>query len=141
MENRSIKRLKGKAPVVDKNDRIFVGLDVHKLSVHVAVRINGELHGTAVLPAKPKTVVSFLKPYQAGIRKIVYEAGPTGYGLVRALLKAGFPTAVVAPSKIPRPAVQGAKSDQLDCRKLAEFVEKDLLREVKTKAFRANFFE
>jgi hypothetical protein len=130
MGNPSTKRLKGKAPVVDKNDRIYVGLDVHKHSVHAAVRINGELYGTAVLPALPKKVLAFLKPYQDGIRKVVYEAGPTGYGLVRVLLKAGIPTAIVAPSKIPRPAVQGAKSDQLDCRKLAEFAEKDLLREV-----------
>jgi transposase len=130
MGNPSTKRLKGKAPGVDNNDRIYVGLDVHKHSVHAAVRINGELYGTAVLPALPKKVLAFLKPYQDGIRKVVYEAGPTGYGLVRVLLKAGIPTAIVAPSKIPRPAVQGAKSDQLDCRKLAEFAEKDLLREV-----------
>lgn len=130
MEKRSTKRLKGKAPEVGRRDLVYVGLDVHKVSVHVAVRINGEEYGTAVLPAQPRAVAAFLKPYRLGLKKVVYEAGPTGYSLFRALRQEGLPAEVVAPGKTPRVAVKGAKSDQLDCRKLAEYAEKDLLREV-----------
>lgn len=130
MEKGSTRRLKGKAPEVGKRDSVYVGLDVHKHSVHAAVRINGKEHGTAVLPADPRTVLRFLEPYRAGLKSVVYEAGPTGFGLFRVLRGAGMPAKVVAPGKIPRPAVAGAKSDQLDCRKLAEFEEKDLLHEV-----------
>ena len=106
-------RLKGKAPVIGKKDRVYVGLDVHKRSIHAAVRINGVEHGTAVLTAQPKAVVAFLEPYVAGLKMVVYEAGPTGFGLARALKDAGIRVGVVPPSKIPRPAVRTAKSDKM----------------------------
>ena len=67
MEKSSTRRPKGKAPVVTKRDQVFVGLDVHKLSVHAAVRINGELFGTKVLPASAKAVLAFLAPFRAGL--------------------------------------------------------------------------
>ena len=130
MEKRSTPRKKVKAPVVTKRDEVFVGLDVHKLSVHAAVRINGEEFGSKVLPANASAVLAFLAPYRPGLRKVVYEAGPTGYAMIRALKGDGVDAAIVSPGKIPRPAVQGAKSDRLDCRMLAEFAEKDLLSEV-----------
>ncbi|HTA31478.1 MAG TPA: transposase, partial [Candidatus Cybelea sp.] len=124
------KRLKGKAPVIGKKDRVYVGLDVHKRSIHAAVRINGLEHGTAVLPAEPKAVVAFLQPYVAGLKMVVYEAGPTVFGLARALKDNDIRVGVVPPSKIPRPAVRTAKSDKIDCRMLAEFAEKEFLKEV-----------
>jgi len=130
MEKRITKRLKGKAPVIGKKDKVYVGLDVHKRSIHAAVRINGEEHGTMVMPAQAKAVLAFLKPYVAGIQKVVYEAGPTGFDLARALHAEGIKVCVVPPSRIPRPAVRSAKSDKIDCRMLAEFAEKDLLKEV-----------
>jgi transposase len=121
---------KGKAPVISRKDRVYVGLDVHKRSIYAAVRINGVEHNTAVLPPQSKAVIAFLAPYHLGLQKVVYEAGPTGFALARALKNAKMKIAVVPPSKIPRPAVRGAKSDKIDCRMLAEFAEKDLLKEV-----------
>ena len=35
---------KGKAPVISRKDRVYVGLDVHKRSIYAAVRINGVEH-------------------------------------------------------------------------------------------------
>jgi transposase len=131
MEKRITRRLKGKVLKVGKRDQVFVGLDVHKRSVHAAVRVNGLELGSVVLPAEARAVLRFLEPYRIGLKGVVYEAGPTGYGLLREMRKGGFPAMVVAPGKIPRPAVTGAKSDQLDCKKLAEFAEKELLHEVK----------
>jgi transposase len=62
------------------------------------------------------------------VKKIVYEAGPTGFSLACVLEKASLPVAVIAPSKIPRPSAQQAKFDQLDCRKLAQIPGKSNLR-------------
>ena len=62
---------------------------------------------------------------------MVYEAGPTGYTLVRELRGSGFQADVIAPSKmlvLPGPE---AKSDRLDCRRLAMFAAKSLLRSVR----------
>ena len=113
-----------------KEDRVYVGLDVHKKSIHIAVRVNGELARASALPASAKAVLGFLKEVSEGIRLIVYEAGPTGFGLARSLRKAGFAVNVIAPGKTPRQANPGNKSDRLDCRLLAEFAEKGLLRPI-----------
>ena len=112
---------------VTKKDAVFVGLDVHKRSVHAAVRVNGSLAKTAVLPASPVAVGEWLKAFQPGVKQVVYEAGPTGYGLVRELRRRGFPAEVIDPVRMPRPAGQESKSDGLDCRRLAELAEKGLL--------------
>jgi len=109
---------------------VFVGLDVHKKSVHAAVRLNGVEWATFVTPADVGTVVRSLRRFKAALKRVVYEAGPTGYGLARALRNAGLPAEVVAPGKTPQPANRDSKSDRLDCRKLAEFAEKGLLKPV-----------
>lgn len=120
----------GKRIVVTARDRVVVGLDVHKRDVHAAVRINGVEEGTHVLPADPAAAVAWLEPYRPGLRHVVYEAGPTGYGLARHLRAAGMATDVVAPSKTPQTPGDEAKSDRLDCRTLARLDEAHLLRPV-----------
>ena len=51
---------------------------------------------------------------------MVYEAGPTGYGLQRALSAKGYVCEVIAPSQIPRRAGDRIKTDRRDCLRLAE---------------------
>jgi transposase len=113
-----------------KKDRVYVGLDVHKRSVYATVRVNGTEVGIKSLPSNHEAVKRFLEKYRLGLVKVVYEAGPTGYGLARRLRATGIPVEVVAPGKIPRSVVAGAKSDRLDCRMLAEYAEKGLLKSV-----------
>jgi transposase len=112
---------------VMKRDAVFVGLDVHKSSIHMAVRVNGDEVATRVLCASSKVVCDTLEAYKAGLRMVVYEAGPTGYGLVRELRRRGFPAQVIDPVKMPRPAGKGSKSDGLDCRILAQLAERNML--------------
>lgn len=119
-----------KSFVVTAKDSVFVGLDVHKKSVHAAVRLNGAELTTFVMPADAATVMRSLSRFKVALKQVVYEAGPTGYSLARALRKAGITTEVIAPGKTPQPANRDSKSDQLDCRKLAEFAEKGLLKPV-----------
>lgn len=120
----------GRGVGIAKKDRVYVGLDVHKRSVYAAVRVNGTEVGIKSLPSGHEAVKRFLEKYRPGLVKVVYEAGPTGYGLARRLREAGIPVEVVAPGKIPRAAVAGAKSDRLDCRMLAEYAQKSLLKSV-----------
>jgi transposase len=51
---------------------------------------------------------------------VVYEAGPTGYGLARHLGAEGYACQVVAPSKVPRRPGEPIKTDRRDALKLAE---------------------
>ena len=118
----------GKLDPVTADDRVYVGLDVHKRSVYVAVRINGTLTRTLVIPANSATVIKVLTPLAPALQGIVYEAGPTGYGLARAIEKMGWPIKVTPPGKIPKEANAGSKTDKLDCRKLAEYLEKKILK-------------
>src|SRR5215203_6197875 len=50
----------------------------------------------------------------AGPVRVVYEAGPTGFGLARGLASAGIDCLVAAPSKLPRPAGDRVKTDARD---------------------------
>ena len=123
---------KNKADVfnVTPGDNIVVGFDVHKKTYYAGVRKNLELAATWVMSHDDKAVVKMLLPARDVIQNIVYEAGPTGYGFARELQKAGLPVSVVASGKTPQAANADNKSDRLDCKKLAEYEEKGLLRYV-----------
>jgi transposase len=98
--------------------------------VYAALRCNGQEVATWVMPMDNKTVVASLKRFAPALKKVVYEAGPTGYGLARALKKAGLPAEVIAPGKVPQAPNPDSKSDRLDCRKLAEEAEKGSLKAI-----------
>lgn len=121
---------KRKALMAEATDEVYVGLDVHRNSTHVAILKNGVQIGSQVMPPAPEHLVSGLELLRPGLKKIVYEAGPTGFGLYRALRRDGLPVEVVAPGKIPQVPGREAKCDRLDCRKLALYASKDMLRTV-----------
>ena len=109
-----------------------MGLDVHKRTY--SVTLWSERRGAIVKhwtqPADPDALIKTMKAYKKRIKHTVYEAGPTGYCLVRALRKAGFCADVIAPSHTPKISGQEAKSDRLDSRKLAMYSAKGLLRSI-----------
>lgn len=113
-----------------KDDRLYVGIDVHKKSYHLAFWLNDAPAIDFVMPADNQKVLKFLQKLRPAIKQIVYEAGPTGYGLARALQKEKLPIQVIAPAITPRPAAKQSKTDRLDCRKLAKFAAKGLLRKI-----------
>jgi transposase len=105
----------------------FVGLDVHKKAIHAAVWIDGQIALSWVMPATTEQVVAKLAPHAATIARVVYEAGPTGFSLARALGRAGLGVDVVAPGRTPRAATQQTKCDRLDATALAQYAAKGLL--------------
>jgi transposase len=101
----------------------FAGLDVHKDSIVIAVAEAGRA------PARVVGSVSFdwtalsKALDRLGPRSAVscwYEAGPTGYGLARALLAAGWSCDGIAPSLVPKRSGRRIKADRRDAMKLAQ---------------------
>lgn len=109
----------------------FVGVDVHKHSYHVSLWSEEHgLLGSWVQPPNPALLISKLEPFRANVTRVVYEAGPTGFALVRALRTKDFPADVIAPSKMLSVPGPDAKSDRLDSQRLAMYAAKDLLTAV-----------
>ena len=117
---------------LDRGERAHVGVDVHKLTYHVAIVSDRRgLITTWGQPAAPEVLLERLKPIHKPIAQVVYEAGPTGFGLVRRLRAEGYTAQVIAPSKLLVAAGPEAKGDRLDCRRLAVLSQKGLLRPVR----------
>jgi transposase len=109
-----------------------VGVDVHKASYSVALFSDRRgLIATWVQPARPELLIERLRPLRGGIAQVVYEAGPTGFGLARRLRSEGYDAQVIAPSKLLAPVGPEAKSDRLDCRRLAQLSAKGPLHPVR----------
>jgi transposase len=108
------------APVLA--ERTCVGLDVHARSV-VGCMIDDE-SGEVVtlrLSPKPEAIVAWVRSLPGPVA-VAYEAGPTGFGLARALAAAGVRCEVVAPSKMGRPPGDRIKTDRRDAERLARLL-------------------
>jgi transposase len=112
------------------DDQLFVGVDVHKKSYHVALYLNDAPSIDFVMPANKEQLSQTLKPTRPALRQVAYETGFSGYGLARCLTKDHLPVSVAATSKIPRPSAADDKTDKLDSKKLAEYAAKGLLKPV-----------
>jgi transposase len=102
---------------------VYVGLDVHKDTITVAVAFPGRSK------AEPRGMIANDK---SSLRKLVkrmrtygdrlmfcYEAGPCGYGIYRWIKEWDHDCQVVAPSLIPRKPGQRVKTDRRDAGNLA----------------------
>jgi len=117
---------------LEQGEAVHVSVDVHKASYSVALFSDRRgLIATWVQPARPEALLERLRPLREGIMQVVYEAGPTGFGLARCLRAEGFNAQVIAPSKLLAPVGPEAKSDRLDCRRLAQLSAKGLLHPVR----------
>lgn len=108
-------------------DEIYVGVDVHKRHYHVAIWHNGRIGCAYSMTSDNNKLLRDIQQVRSSLKNIVYEAGPTGYSLVRLLRSANLPAEVVAVSKTPRMTDSSAKTDRLDCQQLAEYAAKGLL--------------
>jgi transposase len=108
------------APV--KYQRTSVGLDVHARSV-VACGLDGdtgELFERRLTPDHGE-IIDWIRALPGPVA-VVYEAGPTGFGLARFLIAAGIMCLVAAPSKLQRPSGDRVKTDSRDARHLARLL-------------------
>jgi transposase len=101
----------------------YVGLDVHKETIAVAVArpgreepvYRGEIRNERQALLK---LIGRLSPH-GEVVSFCYEAGPCGYGLYRAIIETGHECVVVAPALIPRKAGERVKTDRRDALSLA----------------------
>jgi transposase len=103
-------------------DGSWVGVDLHARSAVAAVLdgSSGELWAERVAAGSGPLVV-WLSGLPRPVR-VVYEAGPTGFGLARACARAGIACLVAAPGKIPRAAAERVKTDRRDAERLARLL-------------------
>lgn len=111
----------------------FIGLDVHKESIVIAVADEGgaEPSVLATIGHEMKALLKQLRRLgSSSDLRVCYEAGPTGYGLARALKLEGIDCKVIAPSLIPKKSNDLIKTDRRDAMKLARFLRSGDLTEV-----------
>ena len=109
------------------NTKLYVGLDVHKDSIAVAIakaggsppQSCGSWGGTNL--SAERGLLRLRKKF--GVSKeeisVAYEAGPTGFTLARRLEQLGYRCLVAAPSEIPQKPGERVKTDRIDARKIA----------------------
>jgi transposase len=105
---------------------IYVGLDVHKDSIVIAVAGEGQ-EAAENWQTIPYDTVRLRKALKMLVKdgtslKVCYEAGPTGFGLCRRLREAGIDCVVVAPSLVPGKPGDRVKTDRRDARRLAHYL-------------------
>ncbi|MGZ4519864.1 MAG: IS110 family RNA-guided transposase [Mycobacteriaceae bacterium] len=107
------------------SERTSVGLDVHARSVVAAAidGVSGEVFKARLTP-DPGNVLRWVRALPGPVAA-TYEAGPTGFGLYRALTGAGVRCEVAAPSKLQRPSGDRVKTDQRDALHLARLLRLD----------------
>jgi transposase len=103
----------------------FIGMDVHKNSIVIAIADGGRRDSARVYGSIANDLDALNKFCRkmvstASELRFVYEAGPCGYGIFRHLTGKGFDCTVAAPSLIPKKSGERIKTDRRDARKLAQ---------------------
>lgn len=110
---------------MEHDSTLYVGLDVHKDSITVAYALgSAEVELLGKIGTTQTDIDRLCKRLQSKARRIrvVYEAGPCGYGLHRQLMQKGFDCMVCAPSLIPRKPGERVKTDRRDAIKLVRLL-------------------
>ena len=111
-----------------KKNELYIGLDVHKETIVVAVAESGRNAEVRIVSTIPNDLYALerllrrLKGDPARTLHVCYEAGPCGFVIARRLAKLGIDCVVVAPSHIPKKPGDRIKTDKRDAANLARLL-------------------
>ncbi|UCF82070.1 MAG: IS110 family transposase [Desulfobacteraceae bacterium] len=102
-----------------KKNILYVGLDVHKFTIDIAIagnRSNSQARSYGQIDNRFSVLDRVVRKLQSKGSELqfVYEAGPCGYQLYRHLTAKGHVCSIVAPSLIPRRPGDRIKTDRRD---------------------------
>ena len=111
---------------------IFCGIDVHKNSWRVNIRSDQfELEDYTQDPCEDLLMKHLRKRYPGASFQVAYEAGFSGFGLMRSLTSSGIHCIVVNPADIPSTdRDKKRKTDQIDARKISHHLSKSTLHPI-----------
>jgi transposase len=100
----------------------YVGMDVHKDSISIAVfrDNNSNVEFERQIRNEPARIKKFFSKYKDESLICCYEAGPTGFALYRQLEELDITCYVAAPSLLPRKPGDRIKTDKRDAVMLAK---------------------
>ncbi len=109
------------------NHEAFVGFDVHKETIAVAIAkggAGGDVGGFGTIKNSKQAVALLARKLARthGKLSFCYEAGPCGYAIYRQLADLGHDCQVVAPSLIPTKPGDHIKTDHRDAVTLARLL-------------------
>ena len=107
-----------------KKHSTFVGMDVHKNSISIALAHEGrqgEVRSYGRIDSSLLALDKVIRKLVSNGTRLyfVYEAGPCGYQIYRHLTAQGFDCTVVAPSRIHKKSGDRIKNDRRDALQLA----------------------
>lgn len=106
---------------MEKSSTAFVGMDVHKDSIDLAIAEEREARHYGRIGGEAASLDRAVRKLRSVHRRLVfiYEAGPCGFWIYRRLSAQGLACMVVSPSMTPRKASDRVKTDRRDALKLA----------------------
>ena len=115
---------------IQEGMKIFVGIDMHKTKWHITIFGEGGEIWHGEIAGKWDALRSILDRFRRCRIHTVYEAGCFGFWLYDCLIEYGAECIVTPPSLIPLEYGNKVKTDRRDSKKLAQLLQKDLLKEV-----------
>lgn len=104
---------------IAENKTVWVGIDVHRRNASLTVLDQHEVLYTATVSMEREHFDALVARLPGCTIRAVYEAGPTGYRVLRWLRDAGVDVMMTAPSMVPTRPGDYVKTDKRDSLKLA----------------------
>jgi transposase len=110
---------------------VNIGVDMHKRSWRITALVEESIVFAATL-SRPNYAAfkKLLTQFDGNIVRVAYEAGPCGFELFDRLLADGIECIVSPPALIPTEIGNRVKTDKKDSFKLAQLLEKNMLKKV-----------
>ena len=125
--NKELKKRK----ICFKGKIVNIGVDMHKRSWQITVLVEGTIL-FAVTMSRPNypAFKKLLTQFDGNIVRVAYEAGPCGFELFDRLTADSIECIVAPPALIPTEIGNRVKTDKKDSFKLAQLLEKNMLKKV-----------